>query len=407
MLANRLAAIARVLIAALALLVGAPAGRASAAEPVRFAETGHAVAGPFVTTFRALGGVDRLGYPRTEALVENGRLVQYFQRAVLEQFPEHAGTRYEVQLRLLGDELTRANRAGQHWRAIPANDAPAGARYYPETGHAIAGDFFASFDARGGLDSFGYPISEAYRDGGLLVQYFQRARFELHPGNPTEYRVLLGLLGDELIARDWRSDDPRLAAASAGSSFEWGSGRIVIAGGSEVGRYNAAIAVERLNGSIIAPGARLDFDDVAKSWDGRVDLVYKVSRGTSCEGGLVSMRGGGVCYVSTAIWRAWMQSGLKTVLRVSHSGLLDDFGAGFDAANTLVVENDSSATLTLTVRLDDDAIVATVFGDRPPDRQTTLRGPVRESGSDFRIYQDVRWLDGRTSTAAFRSHYCW
>jgi hypothetical protein len=390
--------------ALLALALLAPPARA--AEPLFFAETGHAVAEPFAATFRALGGLDRFGYPRTEAFVESGRLVQYYQRAVLELHPEHAGTRYAVQLRLLGDELTVDNRAASQWQ--PDAVSAAGGRYYPETRHSIASAFVAFFDARGGLDSFGYPISEPFDLGGVTVQYLQRARLELHPENPLAYQVQLGLLGDELIARSWPAADPRLSpAAKANGDFEWGSGRITLSGISDIGRFNAGIAVERLDESVIPPGGRLDFDEVAKSWDGREDLIYKVSKGTSCEGGLVTMRGGGVCYVSTAIWRAWMTSGLKTNLRVSHSGLLDDFGAGYDAANTLIVDNDSAATLRLDVHWSGDTIVATVHADRPTDRQTTIRGPEKSASGDYLVYQDVRWLDGRTATATFRSHYCW
>ena len=49
---------------------------------------------------------------------------------------------------------------------------------------------------------FGYPISEARQEGGFLVQYFERNRFEYHPefaGTPND--VLLGLLGVETTRR--------------------------------------------------------------------------------------------------------------------------------------------------------------------------------------------------------------
>jgi len=403
-----LAALVAPLLLAGALLLQ-PIAPADAAEPaLYFSETGHSVSGEFLWTYQKLGGLDRFGYPRTEAFVENGRLVQYFQRAVMEQFPEHAGTPYEVQLRLLGDLLTWGQRAGPEWQPLERAAAPADARYFPETRHSVRGSFLAYFDRAGGLYSFGYPISEPFDQDGLWVQYFQRARFEFHPGNPPAYRVQLGLLGDELIAQAWPPDDERLAATRmAPREVEWSTGRITLAGSSGPGRYNAAIAVRRLDGSTLAPGQRLSFDDVARSWDGREDEVYLVSQGTSCEGGLVTMRGGGVCYVSTALWRAWMQAGLKTVLRVSHSGLLDDFGAGYDAANTLVVENDSPANLRLVVRLDGDEVAVTVVGDRPPDRRATIRGPVKQSSNRFVVYQDVEWLDGRRATRAFQSYYCW
>ena len=74
-------------------------------------------------------------------------------------------------------------------------------RYFNETGHWVCGEFLEFFDARGGLEIFGYPLTEAFDDatrGDLHVQYFQRARLEWHPDNSAPYRVQLGLLVDEL-----------------------------------------------------------------------------------------------------------------------------------------------------------------------------------------------------------------
>lgn len=73
-------------------------------------------------------------------------------------------------------------------------------RHFDETGHTVRGRFLTFFDKYGGLIIFGYPITEEFIDpkSGLLVQYFQRARFEWNPNNPERHQVQLGLLGDEL-----------------------------------------------------------------------------------------------------------------------------------------------------------------------------------------------------------------
>ena len=78
--------------------------------------------------------------------------------------------------------------------------------YFRETGHYLGGEFLAYWKARGGLASYGFPISEELRevnqaDGKeYAVQYFERARFEYHPENQgSEYVVLLGLMGWETI----------------------------------------------------------------------------------------------------------------------------------------------------------------------------------------------------------------
>jgi hypothetical protein len=73
--------------------------------------------------------------------------------------------------------------------------------YSNDTGHYVCGEFLDCFNTRGGLEVFGYPLTEAFEDpthGGLYVQYFQRARMEWHPSNAERYRVQLGLLADEL-----------------------------------------------------------------------------------------------------------------------------------------------------------------------------------------------------------------
>ena len=73
---------------------------------VRYYEvTGHNLAFGFRQFFDTHGGLDLFGYPRTEELTEDGFTVQYFQRARFEYHPEHAGTTYEVELGLLGDQL--------------------------------------------------------------------------------------------------------------------------------------------------------------------------------------------------------------------------------------------------------------------------------------------------------------
>ena len=58
---------------------------------------------------------------------------------------------------------------------------------------------------------FGYPITDEYTDAqtGFVTQYFERARFEWHPGDLAEhYDVLLGLLGVELAQRGLTGTTP-------------------------------------------------------------------------------------------------------------------------------------------------------------------------------------------------------
>jgi hypothetical protein len=66
--------------------------------------------------------------------------------------------------------------------------AQAGGRYYSETGHTLSATFEVFYDARGGAEILGYPITEAFVDpfSGLLVQYMENARLELAPDLQSE-----------------------------------------------------------------------------------------------------------------------------------------------------------------------------------------------------------------------------
>ncbi|MDW8145147.1 MAG: S8 family serine peptidase [Roseiflexaceae bacterium] len=190
-------------------------------DAVYFPETGHTLRGIFLSYWRAHGGLPVFGYPISEEFVERGEdgretLVQYFQRHRFELRPENRPP-YNVQLSRMGDIILRARSV--NWFTLPKGAPAPGCRYFPETGHSLCEPFLSAwrshgleFDRRRGkseaesLALFGMPISapqiETLPDGRLiLVQWFERARFEDHGPDG----VLFGLLGEELARiRGWR-----------------------------------------------------------------------------------------------------------------------------------------------------------------------------------------------------------
>ncbi|MEO7910187.1 MAG: murein L,D-transpeptidase, partial [Roseiflexaceae bacterium] len=95
--------------------------------------------------------------------------------------------------------------------ATPANPQSTFA-YVPATGHNIGLAIKRFYETHGGLAIFGLPLTELIEQDGIQVQYFERARFELHPELPATYYVSLTLVGN-LLTRD-RSDaafGPQLA----------------------------------------------------------------------------------------------------------------------------------------------------------------------------------------------------
>jgi mono/diheme cytochrome c family protein len=82
-------------------------------------------------------------------------------------------------------------------------EQPAGRVYFPETQHSVGDPFLSFWQQNGGLQVFGYPLSEEYlgvspATGAVYrMQLFERARFELHPDQPAGEQVKLALLGAE------------------------------------------------------------------------------------------------------------------------------------------------------------------------------------------------------------------
>lgn len=128
-------------------------------------------------------------------------------------------------------------------------------RFFPETNQSLGNGFFKFWNTQGGLDMFGYPLTSETSQGGLTVQWFERARMEWHPevaGNSgsaqLEPGVLLGRLGVE------RADQLGLHWAPSSPS---GSGQFFPQTGQEITgaflQYWQENGAERLFGYPISP----------------------------------------------------------------------------------------------------------------------------------------------------------
>jgi hypothetical protein len=169
-------------------------GRAQETPLEYFPETGHYISEPFLSFFETTGGLQTWGPPITEAIEENGQLVQYFQRARMECSAEVRDT-CEVQLSPLGELLgDRTPRTATVSDSLIRDGL---CRYFPDTGHNVCFSFLAFYVDQGGPDMFGPPISEITVEPGIITQYFQRARIEWHMDRPAGASMQLGAIGDE------------------------------------------------------------------------------------------------------------------------------------------------------------------------------------------------------------------
>ena len=296
-----------------------------------FPETGHNLGLQIKRFFDANGGSATFGLPLTELIVgADGLQVQYFERARFEYQPAAAvGQRVAV---TRAGALLSAGRPEAAFQWLSAAPDPA-RTFYPESGHTLGGAFQWFWQSRGGLASFGYPVSEELREWDAaagaerLVQYFERARFEYYPekaGTPDE--VTLSALGRWLLERD----PVALAAVAPVRPIELlGQATTGFPTSAAERVANISRATTMVDGGIVPAGVEFSFSAVGdfSEASGFVD-------GYAIVGGRLEMVvGGGLCQVSTTLFRAVSNAGLQVTRRVAHSHIVNFYEniLGFDA----------------------------------------------------------------------------
>lgn len=166
-----------------------------------FPETGHSLSHGFLSYWLTHGGVEQFGYPLTEEFQQGGTTVQYFERALLEYHPASGDQPERIVIGLLGRIATEGRYFINVWY-FPTNEERI---YFPETGHSLMHGFLNYWRNNGGIERFGYPISEEMDENGKTVQYFERARLEYNPEYAgTDKEISVGLLGREVLQKmEW------------------------------------------------------------------------------------------------------------------------------------------------------------------------------------------------------------
>ncbi len=233
-------------------------------------------------------------------------------------------------------------------------------------------------------------------DYALTTSPADRAAEWMAGARPTTSDLRPELVGVQADTDDLLASPPSVAGS--------GWANIKGVGGTPV--TNLELAISLVDGSVIEPGGRFSFDDTARTWDFNEDPRYLMGAATSAYG-VIMMRGGGVCWLSTALWRAALAAGLQTEFRENHYGLVAMLGGGLDATNTLVLRNDSNVPVTIRAWTDEDNVYVSLLADGDLGRTGSIRGPERIGYGHYVAYQDITWADGRTTTSEFDSRYSW
>ena len=167
--------------------------------------TEFCIAGRFRQHWEQNGALPLNGYPLSDEFtetLEDGKpyRVQYFERVRMEYHPEFSPPN-DVLLGQFGRRILAEVPGAPTAPTLPA----AGGRHFPQTGHSVSGAFLEYWQGTGGLAQHGYPLSAVFtqrlEDGReYQVQYFERARLELHPEIRGANNVLLGQFGRRILA---------------------------------------------------------------------------------------------------------------------------------------------------------------------------------------------------------------
>ncbi len=183
----------------------APAGAWSAPRTVYVEETGHTLDQVFLDVWRDNGREASYGYPITpEITLENGHIVQYFQYARFEYWPEADANGQHFHFGKIGEELrpislqrttlgwnsTSADSSSgtdllainKAWLPVTATTVGTNARFVEDSKHTVQGGFREFWESTGEVSYLGNPLTEEYTQGGKTYQVFERGQLVYNEG---------------------------------------------------------------------------------------------------------------------------------------------------------------------------------------------------------------------------------
>jgi vancomycin resistance protein YoaR len=208
----------------------------------------------------------------------------------------------------------------------------------------------------------------------VRVQYFERVRLEMHFERNTTH-ILIGLLGTALLLE---TPSLQVHATPMPSLERVASATTSYKGAGAAKRTNIARAGAMIDGTIIPAGSEFSF--LASSNFADTDFVegYGIINGQ-----LVTIIGGGLCQVSTTVFRAASNGGFDITRRIPHTFVVTTYEdiLGFDAtvldpSVDFRFRNDSAHLLMVVVRNNPAAATFTIeLWGVPDGRTVSYDGP--------------------------------
>lgn len=176
---------------------------------------------------------------------------------------------------------------------------------------------------------------------------------------------------------------PKISASSINSfgiQELLGQGVSYFAGSIENRIYNIGLAASRINGTLIAPGEIFSFNNVVGEISGASGYkpAYVIKSGRT-----VLDDGGGVCQVSTTLFRSVLNAGLPIIARTAHAYRVGYYEQGFPPGLDATVfsptvdfkfKNDTAAHILVQANVSGTTLVIEIYGTSD-GRVSTLSTP--------------------------------
>ncbi len=180
-----------------------------------------------------------------------------------------------------------------------------------------------------------------------------------------------------------------------------GTGTSSFSGSHKSRIHNIQVGAEKFNGLIIKPGEEFSFDDnlgeVGPKQGYLPELVIK-------QGKTIPEYGGGLCQVSTTVFRAAINAGLKITERHPHAFPVKYYNPqGFDAtiyppSPDLKFINDTPNNILLQSKIEGNKLTFEIYGTSD-NREVKIKGPTilqanHDGSMKTILYQEI-WRNGQ------------
>lgn len=163
-------------------------------------------------------------------------------------------------------------------------------------------------------------------------------------------------------------------------------------------RANIGLAARRVDQRLLKPGENFSFNRRV----GRRSVDNGFRAAPSYENGKTIMtEGGGICLLSSLLYKSALEAGLTIVERSAHSRPISSMAPGLDAtvifgSHDLVFKNNTKKPILIKCDSSPEKVDVSILGSITDDTTKIFSGPIKRSGDKLKV-SIYREKSGQTS----------